>query len=105
MIDAADLLAYLGRPSSSETLILATQHLAVVTAFVKAYTRGKGFDEYGDPAEDVGRVILTATARLHDNPEQAGRYTIGDVSESPAILSGFTLIERAVLNQYRRRTA
>jgi len=102
---AARVAAFLGRADDAETLALAEVHVPVVCAFVKAYTRGRGFAEDGTPSDDVAAVIVTATARLLTNPSQGGRYQVGEISETPAVLNGFTLPEVAVLHLYRRRAA
>jgi len=96
---------YLGRGDESGLVTLAGVHLPIVTAFVRAYVRGNGFDEAGAPGDDLAAVIVSATARLTVNPEQASRRGLDDYSESPAVLNGFTLPELAVLHLYRRRTA
>jgi hypothetical protein len=78
--------------------------MSIVTAMVKAYTRGAGFTD-GDPAEDLQAVILTATARLLLNPsqipfrEQMGAFSI----DYRGGFIGFTLPELFVLNSYRER--
>jgi hypothetical protein len=100
-----DVVAYLGRGGDQTVLSLAGQHLPIVTAFVRAYTRGNGFDATDQPSTDVAAVIVSAAARLVVNPEQAKRVQIADYSEAPAVLNGFTLPELAVLHLYRRRTA
>ncbi|CAG7845776.1 hypothetical protein USB125703_02051 [Pseudoclavibacter triregionum] len=96
---------FLGRGDDPETVALAGAHLPIVTAFVYAYTRGRGFFNGMEPAPDVAAVIVTATARLVTNPEQVKRVQVADVDETPATLNGFTLPELAVLHLYRRRTA
>ncbi len=103
---AEDVADFLGRGDDTTVVALAGQHLPIVTAFVRAYTRGRGFDDTtGEPGDDVAAVITTATARLVVNPEQAARVQVADYSETPAVLNGFTLPELAVLHLYRRRTA
>ena len=103
---AEDVAAFLGRGDDTSVVALAGAHLPIVTAFVRAYTRGQGFDPLtGEPGEDVAAVITTATARLVVNPEQAQRVQVADYAETPAVLNGFTLPELAVLHLYRRRTA
>lgn len=99
-----DVAKFLGRGDDTELIALAQEHLPIVTAFIEAYTRGRGFDELGEPANPLRAVIITATARLVPNPEQMKRYSSGDYSENPAILDGFTLPELAILHRYRRRT-
>lgn len=103
---------------SDETRALAATHVPIVMAYVYGYTKGKGFTlvepdpESGEPAEpelvpkmDLQHVIISATGRLTPNPEQISYYQAGDYSERPAVLAGWTLLERAILNQYRVRWA
>ncbi len=101
---AADVAAFLGDPARPETVALAEQHLPIVTAMARSYTRGRGFDDDG-PAEDLAAVIITATARLMKNPEQiAFDETVGQFAR--AIRGGFVgwnLAETFVLNRYRQR--
>lgn len=101
----ASLVAFLNAKDDPEMIALAEAHLPIVTTFVKSYTRGQGFDQFGNPNKDMESVIITAGARLVVNPEQAIRVQIGDYSETPAVFNGFTLAELAVLNRYRRRSA
>lgn len=104
-VEPLDVAKFLGRGDDTELIALAQEHLPIVTAFVEAYTRGRGFDDAtGEPANPLRAVIITATARLVPNPEQMKRYQTGDYSENPAILDGFTLPELAVLHRYRKRT-
>ncbi|KRF19398.1 hypothetical protein ASG90_20510 [Nocardioides sp. Soil797] len=83
-------------------------HLASVTLFVRAYTRGVGFSVAdGNPycLEDIAAVIVQATARSAPNPAQVTREEIGSWNAMPAKFDGFTIAEQFVLNEYRRRTA
>lgn len=105
LVTPAHVARFLGRDEDPSYLALAGEHLPVVTAFVRAYTRGVGFDPDSLPNDDLGAVIVSATARLTNNPEQSRRVTVADYAESPAVLDGFTLPELAVLNLYRRRAA
>lgn len=104
-VTAQKVADFLGRGNDSDVVALAGEHIPVVTAFIQAYTRGGGFTEAGDPNGPISAVIMTAAARLVPNPEQTKRTQLGDYSESPAILDGFTLPELAILHLYRRRTA
>ena len=89
----------LGRPTT-----VTRDAVAIITAMVKAYTRGRGF--VGTiPAPDVEAVIVTASARFTANPEQVERYQAADYAETPTRFLGFTLPELAVLNRYRKRAA
>lgn len=100
-----DVADFLGRGGDPKVVSLAGTHLPIVTAFVRAYTRGNGFDPALGPNDDLAAVIVSATARLVTNPEQSQRVQVADYAESPAVLNGFTLPELAVLHRYRRRTA
>lgn len=95
---------YLGRGDDAALVALAWQHAEIVTSFVNAYTRGRGFLD-GVPEPDVEHVIVSATARLSNNPEMTERESVGSFSQTPAVLDGWTLPELAVLHRYRRRSA
>ncbi|MEZ5211277.1 hypothetical protein [Gordonia sp. (in: high G+C Gram-positive bacteria)] len=101
---ANDVAAFLGEPTNAETAALAEQHLPIVTAMARSYTRGRGFDDDG-PAEDLAAVIITATARLMENPKQFPYdQTAGQMSVSfRGAFVGWNLAETFVLNRYRRR--
>lgn len=101
---APRVAALVGRQGDPETEALATAQLPLVAEYVRGYTRGRGFD--GDaPAGPLRAVIVSATARLATNPEQVSVYTMGDYSERPAQLAGWTLAEIGVLHRYRVVTA
>jgi hypothetical protein len=102
MPTAQDVADFLGRGQDNTVLALAGEHVAIVTAMARAYTRGKGFDENGDPLDDVAAVIVTATARLMANPDQIARTT-GPFSYSGGF-TGWSLAETFVLNRYRKRS-
>lgn len=104
------VLQFAGIKSTEERVAMVTLHVDAVTAYVYGYTRGRGFiPEPGAavlvPRKDVESVIIAAAARLAANPRQMTYYTTGDYSERPAVLAGWTLLERAVLNNYRVRWA
>lgn len=101
---AADVANLLGLGDDTEVVALAGAWLPVVTAQVKAYTRGRGFTE-GVPADDVAMVIVTSTARGVSNPENVRSESIGDYSISRQVTEGWTLPELAILNGYRKRAA
>lgn len=104
---AAERVAkYIDREGDTETIELAKEHLDIVATYCYGYTRGKGFT--GDnmtPKPDLRNVIIGATARLTPNPEQLKRYEVADYSETGPILNGWTLLEQAVLHNYRKRWA
>jgi len=102
---ASDVAAFLGQPGDSGLLALAEEHLPVVTAMVKGYTRGRGFDIHGWATDDIALIILSSTARLSANPDMTTEVSVDDCSRRQAIFNGFTLPELAVLHNYRRRAA
>lgn len=101
---AEEVAAALDRDGDPDTIKLAETHVPLVTVFVRSYTRGRGFLE-GAPNDDLRAVIISATTRWTVNAEQSRQYSAGDYSESGATLTGFSLLERHVLNLYRRRAA
>lgn len=105
MPTAADVLAFLGRPGDTTLTGVAENAIPVITVMVKAYTRGNGFDAYGEPDEDLESVIVTASARMASNPSGlATDETAGPFSRSiRGAFNGWTLGELAVLNRYRVR--
>ncbi len=99
--DVADLL---GQGDDLDVITLAQQHLPVVTAQVRAYTRGRGFDPLtNEPADDVALVIVSTTARHVTNPQNLRSETTGPFAVAYQIVNGWTLPELAVLHRYRRR--
>lgn len=70
----------------------------------RAYTRGGGFAQTGEPAEDVAAVITTATARLVSNPGQLDEQRVGPFSIRGGF-TGWSLAETFVLTRYRKRAA
>lgn len=101
---AADVAAFLGRSGDAATVALAEQHLPVIRAMVKAYTRGRGFTD-DVPADDVALIIVSSCARLVSNPAHTVAEQVDDFSVRHAVFDGWTLPELAVLHQYRRRAA
>ena len=109
--DSERLLTILGYEADSKRLAMADEHLATVSVFVYGYTRGRGFELGGFPSDptpvpqwDLKRVILSAAARSLANPQSLKQYAAGDYSETPSVLTSWTLPEIAVLHRYRRRT-
>lgn len=101
---APRVAAIVGRVGDADTIATAEAQLPLVAEYVRGYTRGRGFD--GDaPAGPLRAVIVSATARLATNPEQVSVYSVGDYSERPAQLAGWTLAEIGVLHRYRVVTA
>lgn len=83
----------------------ATEHVRIVTGYVRAYTRGEGFDASGNPNDELSAVIVTAAARSLASPSQVVRKEVGGLALLFSPFTGFTLAERLVLNRYRQRTA
>jgi hypothetical protein len=104
-VTAADVAGYLGRGDETDLVALAGAHLPIVTEWVRAYTRGVGFDEVGDPEGPVAAVITAATARLTNNPDGTITVSVDDYQTRKTVFEGFNLIERAVLDGYRRKAA
>lgn len=105
VVDPKRVADYLGQGEDAEVIALAQEHLPIVTAFVRSYVRGNGFDGNSIPNDNLTAVIIAATARLTNNPEQNKRISVDDYSQTFSTLDGFTLPELAVLHQYRRRSA
>lgn len=92
---------------------VAARDLALerATAYVRAYTRGAGFNPAADaagvpaPAEDLRVVILDLAARLLLQGVHS-RLVVGPLDQAFGVPPGsFTFAELAVLNRYRRRAA
>lgn len=98
-VSGADVAAFLGQPTDPTLVALAEEVVPVITAMVRAYTRGRGFTAT-DPTDDLAAVITTASARMAANPEQLPSK-VGSV-EIRGAFTGFTLAETFVLNRYRR---
>lgn len=96
---------WLGYGDDAEVVTAAGQHLPVIVALARSYTRDKGFTE-GVPTEDIAAVITCATARLTVNPEQNKREVLatGD-AVTYAGFQGWSLAETIVLNRYRKRAS
>ncbi len=101
-----DVLAFVGRPVDDPAgTALAQEHLPVVTAMVKAYTHGRGWDENDEPADELAYVIISSTARSVSNPEHVELDVTGPFTRRAARFTGWTLAELAILHRYRRRAA
>ncbi len=97
-----DVAAFLGQGDDTTLVALANQHLPIVTALVRSYTRDRGFTGTV-PADDLAAVIVCATARMMTNPEQT-RSVVGSVQTFDGF-TGWSLAETFVLNRYRKRAA
>jgi len=104
-VSGAAVADYLGRGDDAELVALAGAHVEIVTEWVKSYTRGVGFSTFGEPAAAVAAVIVAATARLSNNPDGIITLTVDDYSVRNTVFEGFSLIERAILDGYRRKAA
>ncbi|MFV8237456.1 MULTISPECIES: hypothetical protein [Mycobacteroides] len=91
----ADLLAFL------DTATKADQTVALVTQLAKGYTRGRGFNP--EPEPDVRAVIITASARLYENPQGVVSQAMGPLAIEHGQFIGWTVAELIVLNRYRER--
>lgn len=100
---ADDVVAFLGGPVEGHDVAQIETHIRVASMMVKGYTRGRGFDEDGTPADDVAAVIVSCAARLYRNPTLDRNQTAGPFQTSPGIFNGWTLAELAILNNYRVR--
>lgn len=102
---ALRVAAYIGKAGNARMIATAEAQIPTVATFVHGYTRGNGFDSSGRVQDlPLEAVIVSAAARLVVNPEQLWQYSVGDYSERPAVLQGWTLPEIAVLHRYRRRS-
>jgi hypothetical protein len=100
---ALDVAKFLG-DTHGDTVDLAEQHLPLVSEMVRTHTRGRGF--VGDvPNAAIRAVIISATARLTANPDSVISLTVDDYSVRRTVFEGFSLIERQVLDSFRRKTA
>lgn len=104
-VTGQDLADFLGQGDDTQLVALAGEHVTLVTAMARAYTRGGGFDPNDGPNDEVAAVITTASARLVTNPEQNKREQLHDYSVTPTPFVGWSLAETFVLNRYRRRAA
>lgn len=100
-VTAANLLSFLGQQSDTALLAQAGQILTVASAMIGAYCRGNHLNAAGQPRAGVDEVTLTVAARLYANPEQIA-YDSGSVGMRGGLV-GFTLVELAVLNRYRKK--
>jgi hypothetical protein len=95
---AAAVLAFLGQTGNTVLQPQVEEHVSVIREMAKSYTRGNGFTD-DVPVTPIGKVIVSAAARLVANPEQM-EATIGTVTMR-SYFTGWSLAERFVLNGYR----
>ncbi|SBS76247.1 conserved hypothetical protein [uncultured Mycobacterium sp.] len=99
MVTGQDVADFLGLGSDATVVALAGEVAPVISAMVRSYVRGRGFDA-GEPNDELAAVITTASARMVANPEQI-QSKVGSV-EIRGGFQGWTLAETFVLNRYRR---
>lgn len=105
MLTAQDVADFLGRGDDTSLVALAGEHLPLVTEMAYTHTRGVGFDEPDEPNRAIAAVIVSATARLTNNPELLQSEQIGDYSARYTTFQGWSILERAVLDAHRRKAA
>lgn len=99
LVTGQDVADFLGQGTDTALVALAGEVVPVITAMVRAYTRGRGFAD-GEPNDELAAVVTTAAARMVANPEQI-QSKVGSV-EIRGGFQGWTLAETFVLNRYRR---
>ncbi|TFD56390.1 hypothetical protein [Cryobacterium sp. Hh38] len=103
-VTGTDVAEYLGRGDDFNLATLAGRHVIVVTEMVKAYTRGKGWDaQFNEPNTALAAVIVSATARLSNNPDGTITISVDDYQTRKTVFEGFSLAEHVILNAYRRK--
>lgn len=104
-MNAAELLAFTGTPETPENEGRAQQSLDMARALIGSYCRGRDRNKLGNPRPGVEAVENAVAARILANPSQiATREQIGPYSMyRQEGFKGFTLVELAVLNRYRKR--
>lgn len=105
MVTGLQVAEFVGRGDDQAFIALADEHVQIITAMVRGYTRDRGFIS-GVPANDLEAVIVTATARLMANPEQLPKdLNAGPFSQRTyAGFNGWSLAETFILNRYRQRS-
>ena len=94
---------YLARGTETEFVKQADLLVKEIELLARAYTWRRGWDPAtGHPSEEIGAVIVLATARLLANPEQIA-YSVGSISQNGGF-KGWSLAELSVLNRYRQRS-
>lgn len=103
--DVQDAIAeYVADFLGVDTVTVAKPHVDLVMAAAQAYTRGNGFgQDMQSPHPAILAVIVSATARLVNNPELTTYFVAADYAERPGVFDGFTLPELTILNRFRRK--
>jgi len=102
---AADVSAFLGSPGNAGIEALAEAHLPIIEQLARGYTRGKGFTDDG-AEDDVAAVIVSAAARSVANPTRIASSIVGGIQTQyggSGTFTGWTILERAVLDRYRKK--
>lgn len=74
----------------------------LVTTMARSYTRGNGFNGLVPNAE-IRAVVLTASARMADNPAGRVGERVDDLENRFVGAFSWSLAEQFVLNRYRVR--
>ena len=103
MVTPAELVKFIGATGENVEM-QAELAISTATALVGAYCRGKE-KRAGRYRPGVEEVILTVSARILANPSQTQeRETIGPYSYFRGEgFKGFTIVELAVLDRYRKK--
>lgn len=103
--DVQDAIAeYVADFLGVDTVTVTKPHVDLVSAAAQAYTRGNGFGEdMRSPHPAILSVIVSATARLVNNPELTTYFVAADYAEKPGVFDGFSLPELTILNRWRRK--
>ena len=97
----AEVASFLDMPGQEATA-RADKVVPEIVAFVRAYTRGRGFAPDGTMAPEISAVVLTVAARAMTNPSGLGQTIItGPFTETMAGWQGFNLMERLTLDRWR----
>lgn len=100
-LNPVDVANHLGTPID---LTNAAAALESAAAMVRAYTRGRGFIADDEPNTEVAAVIVSVAARMVTNPTGLQQTnTTGQFTETIAGWQGLTLLERLVLDRYRKK--
>lgn len=100
----SDVLAFLGTPEAGQDVAQLTSVIGVASAMVKGYTRGRGFNQFGDVDNDLAAVIVSCASRLYRNPTLDRSQSAGPFTQQPGVFAGWTLAELAILHNYRVRS-
>ncbi|KAB1662823.1 hypothetical protein [Pseudoclavibacter sp. CFCC 13611] len=107
---ADQVAAFLGEPDDQRLKAAAAVHLPIVAELIREYTRGRGFTrnqatQLDEPTDGIAAVIVSATARLTQNPQGIITQSVNGASIRQTVFEGLSLFEQTVLNNYRRRAS